>query len=165
MRFPGFKKVRPQLLVLILVASTSLLVGGYFAFSKTSTPPSKWMKQGTAIRQVGLVLSAYLQKHDDKMPDDIRTLKAWADSYPEYKSLSASPIWSFVSPDGGKIQEWKMGAPPKGVYLYAPEICIRYDGTPLRLVLTNLTLHRLHYNFVREADFERLGLEPMPDGK
>lgn len=157
--------MRPQLLALILVTSASLLVGGYLAFSKTSTPPSQWMKQGSAIRQVGLVLSAYLQKHEDKMPDDIRTLKAWADSYPEYKSFSASPIWSFVSPDGGKIHEWKMGAPSKGLYLYAPEICIRYDGAPLRLVLTNLKLHRLHYEFMEESSFERFGLEPRLDGK
>jgi len=147
----------------LLVVFFFLAAVGLSACSKKSTSDSKWAKQGVAIKKVGLVLWTYLQKHDNKMPANVRALKAWADSTNEYKSLSTSPIWLFVSPNDNKSLEWKIGDQSKNVYLYAPEICVRNDGVAARLVLQRFDIKYLRYNFMEESVFKKLKLEPSHD--
>ena len=132
-------------------ATLMFILNGVF-FPKKAAPLS-WIGQANSLGQVGDVLQAYLEAHENSAPFHISTLKKWASTQKSFQDADQSAMWSFIDPNSGITYDWIMCPHHcKAFRIYAPRMKTDIDGrqVPARLVLTTMN----KWKFIPENEFE-----------
>jgi hypothetical protein len=124
--------------------------------ARRSLDPSPWMKQGSSLSQLGIVLRACLVQHDDHIPESIESLRAWSASIPEFTEAADTSFWWFLDPESGAKMAWGMSRDEKGPLVYSPgTFFAEKTGVETRLILSESDTGAFHYEFVDEEGLRR----------
>ena len=146
-----------RLTIWIAVGLSILLWLFWLVFTTSrSLDPSPWMKQGSSLSQLGIVLRAYLVQHDDHIPASIESLRTWSAAIPEFKEAADASFWWFLDPESGDKMAWGMSRDGKGPLLYSPRtFVVEKTGVETRLILSESDTGAFRYEFVDEEGLRR----------
>jgi len=146
--------------ILIGLAVVCCIACALFVYGAISVQGPRFSRQVGDLRQVGLALSAYAERHNDQLPPRL------SDLVPEFFPSTDHPSLTYHDPDSGRRYDWlywprpprTLSDLPSGTILAAaPRPSAAMGGPGKRLVLYRAG----HPRWTLESDFQRMFREQL----